>query len=422
MYRLKYSILLFFFASIQSVFAQTGNSPYSIRGIGDIQNPALIHNIGMGGVGLSQPQNLFLNNMNPALLPFNNFTVLAIGLSADVKTIYNENTSTRSIGGGLSYFALGFPVMENRWGMSLGLRPYSFVNYDYQTNGTVPGTETNAVYEYSGEGGISQFYISNGFLLSKNFSAGLQIGYLFGAIINETGTALVNPELAGPSNTVLYERTNFSDFSFKAGLNYNARLRSRTFFSAGLIYELEGEKNARHFISLQRRSLNNAQVSVSDTIVNNERGGVRLPSTIGLGVSLYKTYKWTIASDVTYSNWSAYRSFNGTTSELSDSYKIALGGEYTPNVNSLDNYLSRITYRTGINFENTPYQVNLEQVRDFGINFGVSLPVSRLSSLDLAFILGQRGTTDNQLLRENYFRVHFGVTLNDKWFVRRKFD
>jgi hypothetical protein len=339
-----------------------------------------------------------------------------------VKTIYSENASTRSVGGGLSYFAFGFPVMENRWGMSLGIRPYSSVNYNYQTNGTVPGTETNVNYQHTGEGGISQAFISNGFVLNKNFSAGFQIGYLFGSIINETGTSLVNPELAGASNTVLYERTGFSDFSFKAGLNYSTKVRDRTFFSAGAIYELEGNNNARHFVSLERRSINNTQGSVSDTIVNNLAGRVRLPSTIGLGVSLYKTYKWTIASDVTYQNWSAFRSFNSNESELSDSYRIALGGEYTPNVNSIDNYLSRITYRMGANYENTPYQVNLEQLRDFGINFGVSLPVSRLSSLDLAFQLGQRGTTDNQLLRENYFRVYFGVTLNDKWFVRRKFD
>jgi hypothetical protein len=421
MYRLKY-LFLFFFASLQIVVAQTGNSPYSIRGIGDIQSPALIHNIGMGGVGLSQPQNLYLNTMNPALLPFNNFTVMSLGLSADVKTIHSENASTKSVGGGLNYLAFGFPVMENRWGMSLGIRPYSSVNYDYQTNGNVTGTETEVNYEHTGEGGISQVYFSNGFLLNKYFSVGLQVGYLFGSIINETGTSLINPELAGASNTVLYERTGYSDFSFKAGLNYNTKVRERTFFSAGAIYEIEGDKSARHFVSLERRTLNNTQGSVSDTIVNNVAGRVRLPSTIGLGVSLYKTYKWTIASDVVYQNWSAFRSFNSNESELTDSYRVALGGEFTPDVNSLDNYLNRITYRMGVNYENTPYQVNLEQLRDFGINFGVSLPVSRLSSLDLAFKLGQRGTTDNQLLRENYFRVYFGVTLKDKWFVRRKFD
>ena len=35
---------------------------------------------------------------------------------------------------------------------------------------------------------------------------------------------------------------------------------------------------------------------------------------------------------------------------------------------------------------------------------------------------GIRGTTDSNLIRENYFRVVFSVSINDRWFQRFRYD
>ena len=61
-------------------------------------------------------------------------------------------------------------------------------------------------------------------------------------------------------------------------------------------------------------------------------------------------------------------------------------------------------------------------MRDFGINFGLSLPVSRISSLDLAVKVGKRGDLRTNTIEENYFKLYFGVTFNDQWFIKRRFD
>jgi hypothetical protein len=77
----------------------------------------------------------------------------------------------------------------------------------------------------------------------------------------------------------------------------------------------------------------------------------------------------------------------------------------------------------GIRYQQTPYLVNDQKINDFGINFGVTLPLRSLSRLSLAFQVGQRGSTDNDLIQERYFRANLGITVNDnKWFIRRKFD
>jgi len=67
--------------------------------------------------------------------------------------------------------------------------------------------------------------------------------------------------------------------------------------------------------------------------------------------------------------------------------------------------------------------VNDYQLEDYGITFGLGLPVKSIrSSLNLSFTYGTRGTTDYNLVKENYGIVTFNVTLHDLWFRKRRFD
>ena len=74
-----------------------------------------------------------------------------------------------------------------------------------------------------------------------------------------------------------------------------------------------------------------------------------------------------------------------------------------------------------INFTKNPFLVNGNQVKDFGINFGLSLPAGR-SSIDIGAKLGTRGDKRETILEERYFKIFFGLTYNDQWFIKRKFD
>lgn len=97
---------------------------------------------------------------------------------------------------------------------------------------------------------------------------------------------------------------------------------------------------------------------------------------------------------------------------------MALGGEYTPDYAATD-FFKRVTYRIGVS--KAPFFANGKKVDDFGINFGFSLPAGR-SSIDIALKAGQRGSVTENGLKENYIKAYLGVTLNDQWFVKRKFD
>jgi hypothetical protein len=57
-----------------------------------------------------------------------------------------------------------------------------------------------------------------------------------------------------------------------------------------------------------------------------------------------------------------------------------------------------------------------------GGTFGFSFPVGRASTVDLGIRIGKRGALPQSSIEENYFRVYFGITFNDQWFNKRKFD
>jgi hypothetical protein len=106
---------------------------------------------------------------------------------------------------------------------------------------------------------------------------------------------------------------------------------------------------------------------------------------------------------------------------LGESWRVAIGGEITPDQFATENYLKRLTYRAGVSMEQNPFLANGNPVKDVGINFGLSMPAGR-SSLDLAFKYGKRGDKADNILEENYFKIYFGITFNDQWFIKRKFD
>jgi hypothetical protein len=40
----------------------------------------------------------------------------------------------------------------------------------------------------------------------------------------------------------------------------------------------------------------------------------------------------------------------------------------------------------------------------------------------MGFEFGKRGTTDNNLIEEDYFKFRLSLSLSEKWFVKRRID
>ncbi len=154
--------------------------------------------------------------------------------------------------------------------------------------------------------------------------------------------------------------------------------------------------------------------------LNTKYGSVKIPSTLTVGFALSKGSRWTIGTDFMYQNWSNFTNINEDRQNLGKAWEAIIGGEFTPDPYALSSFLKRITYRAGASVEQYPWLAN-KSVKDVGINLGLSLPAGR-SSVDLAARFGKRGDKQSNGIEESYFKLYFGITFNDQWFIKRKFD
>lgn len=407
-----------------TAYGQAARTPFSANGIGEPYGNSLIYNQAMGGVGVSQPQYWFINNQNPALLVFNYYTAFQVGTLVESRNLKGDTTNLKSVNGNLNYLVIALPVKPGKWTTSVGLMPFTNRNYKLEyydfVNNSNP-VDTVVVIE-QGSGGLSQLYWSNGVRLHDNWSIGLKTSYLFGSVNDEYTNTLTTVPQPTFYTIVVDEQTYIKDFQFTGGLSFSQdSIGSKDEFqlSAGLTYAFGANLKANKTTVFQRRLLTGNPIT-SDTIFST-RGRIRIPANLTVGLSIAKSTKWSTGLQFTVQNWSKFESLaEGDNQDLDKSWKFSVGGEITPDILS-DKLFKRVTYRAGLNYEKPPFLINNNDLRDFGINFGLSLPAGR-SSLDLAFSTGKRGDKAKNSLEETYFRVYFGITFNDQWFIRRKFD
>lgn len=401
---------------------QSAFSPFSAFGIGELGGNGLTHHQGMAGVGVSNPQYWYMNNVNPALLVFNNFTTFEGGLMVDSRTVSNGLTSEKNTGGNMNYLVLSFPIKRTKWTNSIGLSPYSTSNYKLSYSLPIDGSTNTTLVTEEGSGGINRFSWSHGVKLHRTLSVGGRINYLFSSITNRYVNELAQTDQIARFSSSVYQRYHFSDVSFTGSFSFHKdSLFNKNYkFNVGAVYDWKANANTSIFETLERRNL--AGILDSTTLRYNEPGRTILPSILTAGISFGKGDRWMVGVDATLSDFTVYRDFDNRNVPVQKGKKLAIGTEFTPDPTSISNYLKRMTYRTGVSFEESPYLINGKPLKDLGINFGLSLPVSRVSSLDVAVRWGKRGNVSDNTIEETYFKIYFGVTFNDQWFIKRRFD
>jgi len=138
-----------------------------------------------------------------------------------------------------------------------------------------------------------------------------------------------------------------------------------------------------------------------------------------------------LAAEFSSRKWSGYSDTgeDDANQYFQDTYRVAVGGEFTPDPGSVDSYMKRIAYRAGFNYAKSPLNLG-EQMSNAALHAGVSLPIGSIprppeynqSFLNLGVAFGKNGTTNGGLLQENYVRFMVGVSLSSSWFIRPKFD
>ncbi|MCU0445747.1 MAG: hypothetical protein MUE85_12610 [Microscillaceae bacterium] len=434
-------ISLFFvciFLTINALAQELGNSPYSKIGLGDLNTPTMSHQEGIGGTGASYMFPFLINHTNSALLSRlskTRNTIFEAGTVAKLKELKEGDNTQRDFSGNLRYLAIAVPV-SSRMGGVFGVAPYTSVNYQNTFVQPVFNSDFLADVTYRGSGGITSLYAATGYEFTSNlradtlkhrFALGLKVNYLFGAVVDESISKLrTGTNQAGLDYEVAQRRrTSYSDFTFEPSLVYSYKLKNEKRFNVGVVYALGNNLNARRYVAIERRINDLEQNNFNDTIVRNERGRVYLPSRVTFGVSLEKEYKWAVMADVSYQNWVNFRGVQESDT-LGRSLIISVGGQFIPNFNTIQRgFWRRTLFQAGFQYVRTPYLVRNNIINEFSARLGMCIPLTKqgsFSMINLALVAGRRGTTQNNLIRENYLRIHLGATINDRWFIKPKFN
>ena len=160
-------------------------------------------------------------------------------------------------------------------------------------------------------------------------------------------------------------------------------------------------------------------------LVGEENCSVVSSATGSVGAGFGHTRVWQVGGEFTLTNSEQFSNrlpdITGATFKTSKRY--VLGGYYIPKYNSYSSYFKTVTYRAGLRFDSAGMYLKGEPINDVAVSLGAGLPIGgRYSNFNIGVEYGQRGTAKVGLVQENYLNVFLSLSLNDQWFVKRKYN
>ncbi len=445
-YKIKYLLVTALALLSFSAFSQINTySPYSRFGLGQLTVPGLGQSSGMGNAGIALGSTNQINYINPAsysTIDTMSF-IFDFGIAGS-STKYKSNlTHTKLNNFNLQHISIGFPVTK-WWKAAAGITPFSSVGYKISEEKTIEGVG-NVSYYYNGNGGLSKFFIGSSVTLFKHLSLGVNMSTLFGYIENEQQAQFL--DITGSSATHFSLRDDIGGIMFNLGARYTQTFADKYFITLGAIFDNETKlKDTRTYLvqntfpgagfnlpidttytindgdttatTIQYRAYNPDQERINQVT----DGSVIYPKNFGMGIAFGIKDRLTITGDYYSQQWSKSRIL-GKTDSLTNSSAMRFGMELVPNPTALRGYLNHVHFRLGGYYSNSYIRIRGEQLNDYGITFGVGLPFKNTNTtFNLGVVLGQRGTLNNNLIKENYEIFNVSLVLQDFWFFKRKFD
>jgi long-subunit fatty acid transport protein len=408
--------------SINCLAQSRTSSPYSFFGLGQQTFNGTIENRSMGGMR-TFVDSVHINLRNPAAYGNLRVTTYAIGAVHSKTWASTETESDSYDATTIEYVSIGIPLGKKA-AFGFGLVPFSSVGYEI-------GNVTETLYSrYTGTGSIARAYLGLGYKITPALSIGGEFRYNFGQETNSSSVGLSTVQF-GRNET---NETDFSGASVNLGLHYQKMITNQLELQASAVYSPESKLNAKNKRVVSAFTLLG---NLTENIFNSraaefDEQNLRLPSALTFGLTIGEPLEWNLGAEFSTRGSSALtsRSFAPETTTFKDAVSYRVGGFYIPNYNSITSYWDRIVFRGGIRYEELGLEVsgdgiNSSDINEFGISFGLGLPIGRrtgFSNANLGFEFGQRGTKNSGLIEETFFNLSIGLSLNDTWFVKRKYN
>ena len=414
--------ILYIFLTLISLssFAQVGTgSPYSFVGFGETNFRGNHLNRAMGGIDV-YIDSIHPNINNPASYGKLKATTYSVGVNYRNNILANNSETQKITTSAIDYIAVSIPT--KRFGFGFGIVPFSSVGYLLQEI-----TQTNqkdAINRFTGEGGVNNAFLSFGFKALKGLNIGFTSNYKFGDITYRKTQVIDGVE----NGTYLESNSSLSGIKFKASANFTIPYKGLELHGL-LSFSPETDLTSQNVQIVYTRSLLNGDqlgdFEETDLVSSGlDKTKFRLPTTSSLGLGIGKNKKWFIGAQYDKINNSRFINefINQSSITYEDTSRFGFGSFYIPEFTSITSYWKRIVYRFGYRSEGKGYRLNNQSIKENGITFGLGLPMAGLSNTNVTFEIGKLGTKNNNLIEENYWAIRLGFSLNDVWFIKRKYN
>lgn len=421
--------LLSFVGVAQDGASSSVFSPYTMYGLGDLNVGGNISSRLMGGIGVASRRGDLFNYQNPASMSAISQKSAIFNFGAEGYNTYSQTQYAKTSYNNFNIHDIGlaFPLARGI-GLGFSLTPVSSVGYSSQFINDNPSVIENigrAVYDYSGQGGVSQVSAHFGMQVVRGLSLGVTASYNFGVIdryYNAELYSLLTPAVYRSVKT--FENLHVSQFNFTAGLQYTVRVGSEAVITLGLTYVPRINFDAEHSRMIASVSSNS---SIVDTVSHeSSKMPMALPEKYAAGL-LFSNRYISVGVDYSRQDWTdAFKMPEGSSVRLRARDDVRFGVQYTPDRISVRSALARWTYKLGFRYANSYMIKDNYLLNEYAISFGADIPLKvRSSSMaNVGFEFGQRGARVQGQVLEQYWRVFVGVSLfgDDGWFKKRKFN
>ncbi len=360
------------------------------------------------------------NMNNAASLSKLKFVNYSVGVGLKNTSYQTELDREKSTAAGINYISVAIPT--KLLSFSFGIKPQTSVGYLLENDDkskTPP--ELN---RFTGSGGLSNAFVSIGFELFKNWGFGVSSSYAFGNLNHYHTKILENIELY----------TNVASESSVSGLDYNfstvyqKTFREKITMYTGIIYQPDANYTSQNRQMIETINPNGNFGGDTQEIDLMSMGlketEIKIPKSMSFGLGLGEDKKWFLGINYKMTDSGGFKNqlMSLDNIEFKSSQTYSVGGFFLPKYDSFTNYFNTVTYRAGVRYMSGGLYVNGQQINEIGVNLGFGIPLAGISSANLGFEFGQRGTSKSSLIKENFFSIKLGVSLNDLWFVRSMYN
>lgn len=405
-----YIVSLFFIT--KTAFAQSTNnlssSPYSLYGLGLSNDLNTGKTNSLANTGIAMPSKTMINGLNPASLgtiPNNRF-FYEIGLKLEQEKLYEDGSASSQASGNFSSLAIAFPLTKKS-GVGVTLIPVTNVGYSILgLEKPIDGSTDTFLSNINGSGGLSNLQLSYGYSVTNKIRLGLKAAYLFGQIEEEEIDYI-------QSNVIRTTEEDFYD-GFRVSLGAQYDFSKKLSFGGVVNFPVELNAEQTKTVTL------NGTTSLEDS---DNLDSFKLPLEVGFGISTQLNEKFLVNLDLKRDFWDATEQsdYIGT---YVDRSTLSVGAEYLPKRNPMS-YWERINYRAGFKIDNGNLSIEGNRINSYNLSVGAGFPVDgRMghSMINFSYSYSRRGQVSNGLIRENFHTVSLNFSLEDMWFMKRKYE